>query len=327
MTWLSVIHVAHQALSAGTSQTSTNSAQQSILRPPVIPLDENIVLQPVTLSPALVAAIPEGKVTVIIPPAPPNLVGNYGISPNNDVGPPITAVGAATIENVSSTLTTFGFKSAPGGNAIGIIGFPGKGLGWGHTAVYVRVNGRIIVTRGFMPASSLDALLNPGVKLGESSIPGRISNDSAIFMRDAARAIEYPVTKQIALQAVTDLPSAGVPPEGFASRYTARPGVRGIAGATNCVGFACSTVESRLGGRVGTDKLGAVMEPVNPRKEGLQGRLMKTSSGKPKYGALNSLPEATGPGVRSGMPTSLKFLKWGGPVFLVAGGVLAIAAV
>jgi hypothetical protein len=320
-------YLARKANSVGSDAPSANSSQQSIPRPPGIPLDGSVVLQPVTLSPALAAAIPEGKVTLIVPPAPPNLMGNYGISSEGAAGSTATAMGAATVENVSSTLTTFGFNSAPGGNAIGMIGFPGKGLGWGHTAVYIRVNGRIIITRGFMPASSLEALLNPGVKTGESSIPGRISNDSAVFMRDAAQAIEYPVTEQVALQAATDLPKAGVPPEGFAARYTARPGVRGIPGETNCVGFACNIVESRLGGKVGTEKLGAVMEPANPTTEGLQGRFMKTSSSRPDFGELNSMPKATGPGVSSGMPTSLKVLKWGGRVFLVAGGVLAIAAV
>ena len=80
------------------------------------------------------------------------------------------------------------------------------------------------VMRGFMPASSLQALLTPGVKTGTGSIPGRISNDPSLFMRDAAQIIEYPVSEDVALRVAADLPKPGIPSEGFAqARPSASP--------------------------------------------------------------------------------------------------------
>lgn len=317
--------LARQPTPGDSKSTSSTTGGPTMPRPPGIPQNASVILQPVDLPPKLMAALEEGVPTRVLPPNPPNLVGKYVDESEGLEGMPVTSVGAATVENVSATLTTFGFKSAPGGNAIGMIGFPGKGLGWGHSAVYVRVDGKILVTRGFMPASRLEALVTPGVKGGTASIPAVISNDTALFLRDAAQIIEYPVPKDAALKAAAELPPVGPPPEGFAQRYTARPGVKGDPVASNCVGFGCEFVESRLGGKVGAEKIGPVTEPVNPATEGLQGRFMKASG--PNSGELTPMPEGTGPGVRGAMPTSYTVLKWGGRAFLVVGGVLAVAAV
>jgi len=297
---------------------------KTVPRPPCIPLGDNVQLKLITLSPQLLEQLPDGEVVGLTYPVQESAGGL--------VGDPFSSTGAAAIQNAGQTVLRSGFNAA-GPNAIGMIGFPGRGVGWGHTAVYVRINGEITITRGFMPQMISSEFVGnmSGVRAGATSVPGVITSASGgtsglpAFMRDAAQTIEFPVSLEQAQQAMAELPNTGIPPEGFAQRYTAKPAKLGDLNATNCVGAACSFVEGQLGGKVGTSKQGPIAEPANP-EIGLQGRFMKASNPDmaAEVGELNALPKATGAGVRGAMPTKFKVVKWGGRAFLVLGGALAI---
>ena len=322
-------HTAQQAGSVPMIQrqefpSAASSDSKTVPRPPYIPLEANVQLKLITLSPQLLEQLPEGEVVGLTFP----VQDSAGVL----VGGPFSSIGAAAIQNTGQTVLRSGFNAA-GPNAIGIIGFPGRGVGWGHTAVYVRVNGQITMTRGFMPQMMSSEFLGnmSGVRAGATSVPGVFTSASGgtpglpAFMRDAAQTIEFPVSLEQAQQAMAELPNTGVPPEGFAQRYSAKPAKLGDLNATNCVGAACSFVEGQLGGKVGTSKQGPIAEPANP-EIGLQGRFMKASNPDmaAEVGELNALPKATGAGARGAMPTKFKVVKWGGRAFLVLGGVLAI---
>jgi hypothetical protein len=183
------------------------------------------------------------------------------------------------------------------------------------------MNGRIRMVRGYVPDSMLEAILNRGaVRAGEKAIAGAVSDDLMIFTNMGARAMEWPVSVETAVRFVDSLPVAGPPPPGGPTLYTGLPSMYGMPSqATNCVGWACSQIESVLNGRVGTvgpnGQTQPLVEPPDPQS-GLQGGFMKMAQ-NPE--AIASMPEATGPVVVSSMPRYVQVLKWGGRVMILVG--------
>lgn len=298
-------------------------------RPSALPLSGDYKLIPIKDAPQTwVDSLPEDKIVKVVGSNTPtrSTVSPYAFSP-------FPGAGAGLSAGVNSTLSSFmttGFAPIPGGNGIGLIGFPRifsspsalpESLSiWGHTEIYVRINGEIIAVRGYTVESMLDALRKiKSVPAGKAGIPATISSTPGMFTNTTARTIEYPVSEEIARKFLSQLPEAGKPPASGPIEYTGRPAVYGKG--SNCVTWACSQVESALEGKVGTTKLGPIAEPVNPA-EGLQGRFMKGTGAN--AGEVLPMAEATGEAVVSSVPRSLQVLKWGGRVFIVIGAGLVV---
>lgn len=117
--------------------------------------------------------------------------------------------------------TETGFHGSGDENAIGLIVMPSvqtkdssvlkfvrrliedpdaTSVAWGHTAIYVRKNGKILVARGFGPhgdvLGSADAIIG-----GTGSIAGKIHDDFGMFNMVEARTIEFPLTEDQAEEA------------------------------------------------------------------------------------------------------------------------------
>jgi hypothetical protein len=300
--------------------------------------DPVLLLRVLNVPTAWAAALPEGELTTIPNPAkaaPVTPAGRNGRRPTA-VTSPASGAAASVTTNVNRMLTAYGFTSEiPGGNSIGLIGCPRlgtpgamvpEGAVWGHTAAFVRVNGRITVARGFVPESLVDAALNSGgVEAGQQAIAGAVRNDLLVFTNMGARAVEWPVSAQTAVRFANTLPLPGSPPPGGPSLYTGRPAVFDApAQATNCVGWACTQIESALGGRVGTTGANGqtvpLTEPANPTS-GLQGRFMQMTQ---DADGIASMPEAVGRPVVSAMPRYVQVLKWGGRVMILLGAGMVI---
>jgi hypothetical protein len=172
----------------------------------------------------------------------------------------------------------------------------------------------------------IDAALNSGgVEAGEQAIAGAVRNDLLVFTNMGARAVEWPVSAQTALRFANTLPLPGPPPPGGPSLYRGRPAVYPVpAQATNCVGWACTQIETALGGRVGTTGPNGqtlpLTEPANPTS-GLQGRFMRMAQ-NPE--GIASMPGAAGRPVVSAMPRYVQVLKWGGRVMILVGAGMVI---
>jgi hypothetical protein len=303
-------------------------------RPSPLPIQQAFTLyQIIDMDSGTASRIPEGRiVTVALPPV--GQVPNRGFR-TGDITSPFNGTSLSVLTNINRSLMRSGFGNIPGGNGIGLIGIPRMGTPgaivpeslsqWGHTAVYARINGQIVVTRGYTVGSLAEAALRgSGITAGREAIPGVISNDVALFTNTGARVIEFPVSAQTASGFVERLPMPGPPPPEGPTLYTGRPSIYGSPAATNCVGWGCAVIESELGGRVGTitpeGNVSPIAEPVNPQ-QGLQGRFMQATS---EGAEIAQLPGATGEAVISGMPRYLQILKWGGRIFIVIGGVMVV---
>lgn len=297
-------------------------------RPGALPIDGDYKLIPVNDAPSpWVDSLPEDKIVKVIPP-------KAGVLSTNPFSPytlnPFAGVGMGLNTGVNSTLSTFGFAPVPGGNGIGLIGFPRAFSSpsaipqsfstWGHTEVYIRVNGKVVAIRGYTVESILEAIKKAdSVTAGKTSIPAKISSSSDMFYNTASKTIEYPVSEETARLLLEKLPAEGKPSQLGPVEYTGRPAVLGKG--SNCVTWACAQAEEALGGKVGTNKLGPITEPVDPA-QGLQGRFMKAAGSDTSE--MLAVENATGEAVISSMPKSLQVLKWGGRVFIVIGAGLTI---
>jgi hypothetical protein len=325
-----------EAGAARTAQAPAGASSSTVPRPPALPVQQAFTLLQVTdMDAGTAARIPEGRiVTVVLPPAGPSGTPSEGFGPSA-VGSPVSGAWLGGITNINQTLTHSGFAGVPGGNGIGLIGIPRAGTPgaflpesistWGHTAVYARVNGQLVISRGYTTGSLVQAFLKQGgIKAGSEAIPAAISSDLSLFTKTGARVIEYPVSGETAANFVKGLPATGAPPPEGPTLYTGRPAAYTGTGATNCVGWACATVESELGGRVGTVGPGGQVDPIAQAatpQQGLQGRFIKATA---EGTEIARLPGATGEAVVSGMPRYLKVLKIGGRVFIVVGAVLVV---
>jgi len=211
---------------------------------------------------------------------------------------------------------------------------------WGHTAMYVRRGGRIEWVRGFGPDMSPGQL--PGfvraagqVEQGTAAWPGVVENDASMLRSTMARTVEYPVSPELAAQIAGAHPEGPGGVGGSPTGYTARPATYSAADAqlvctnTNCVGYAVRAGEAHLGGPIGRAGGPSIADV------GTGGRVVPNTSGQGQmYGmlaeaeagqsaglgtGLSTPPNALGPAVVGRMPASLRYLKWGGRVFLVVG--------
>lgn len=283
-------------------------------------------LIPINNPPAtLLADIPEGGIsTYSATPVPSSIEGVIpSISPYEFLG----GGSSSLLTAINQSLMRTGFASVSGGNGIGFIAIPRlwsqagatvpESLStWGHTAIYVRINGQITIVRGFTVESLQQAMrYSQAITSGEQAVAGTIANDSALFTITNARTVEWPVGADAAQRMANSLPESGAPPITGPTQYTGRPGVYG-PGATNCVGWACNAAADSIGGQPTTPRLGPVAEPANAA-EGLQGRMMQLS----KTAASDISP---GGAVVSGMPLRFQILKWGGRLFMVAGAAMTV---
>jgi hypothetical protein len=310
---------------AGSAQVTN-----SVARPTGLPLSQGYFLQP--LPDAYVAQLGtqlgEGQI-VRLPMGSPSTAGK---TPPSLYGTALDASIISTTMSVNLWLESTGFAAA-GENAIGLVGIPRLGTAGqflpeslnvlGHTAVYARVGGRIVVVRGFTMAKTPSSLINlRGIEQGIKSAPGVLAEDAALFTNTGAMSIEYPVTAEMAEALAKGLPPPG--PAGMA--YTARPAVNCMG--SNCVMWATQQAESQLGGSIGTVGAEGHVIPISSVGKGgavvpgtgSQGRLMGLmkdvaageTSAAPVEGAL-------GEAVASGMPRYISVFKWGGRVFFVVG--------
>lgn len=254
---------------------------------------------------------------------------------------------------VNYGLARQGFNAA-GPNAIGIVAFPqsrlvravttgkmGQGpflpesrVVFGHTAVYVRIDGEIQVIRSYASESLVETALNlEKVRSGESGVPARIIDHlgepfppgGRMFDITSGRSIEYPVPKELALQFMSQLPEGGPLPGAL---YTVQPELAAQLGGArlgkgqNCVHWAVSEVESFLWTVVGPD--GKSLKDLPGPDAARQGKTIDHL----KQGARESpirLPngEEVRP-VRGSMPLHLKLLKWGNRFFSASMAVYAL---
>lgn len=344
----------------------------SVPRPAGLPLDGAYKLQPIDgLPPELVAAMPEGQmITVEVEtPVGPGGPGGFGAGPGagmlatpssmpffdspTDVTEPLAAGAASGLHHGNAALRAFGF-AAGGENAIGLVAIPRVNLNpfggrfvmpdpaapldtWGHTAVVVRQNGRIVAVRGFNPDAAFPGGLvrllrqSGAVEAGRGSLPAVVSADQYLFTHPRAMSVEWAVDADMAQKAFTELSPTGPAGQlGHPTDYTARPAqFQGACTTSNCGLWATEQVEGRLGGPVGRAGQG----PITAVGEGgatvprtaSQGRLMgmlteaerAQAAGHPS--TLGPMPHAQGGPVVSAMPTKYRLLKVGGRVMLVVG--------
>lgn len=248
---------------------------------------------------------------------------------------------------VSHGLARQGFNAA-GPNAIGIVAFPqsqlvravttgilGKGplfpesrIVFGHTAVYVRVGGRIQAIRSYASESLVDAALNFGkMRSGAGGVPARIIDHlgepfppgGRMFDISSGRSIEYPVPKEMAIDFMSKLPEGGPLPGAL---YTAQPEVAAQLGQArlgkgqNCVHWAVSEVESFLWTPIGPS--GTSLKDLPAPDAARQGKTMNHLQLRAPD-KLIRLPngEVVQP-IRGSMPAHLKLFKWGYRLFSVA---------
>jgi hypothetical protein len=240
-----------------------------------------------------------------------------------------------------------GFKAA-GENAIGLISFPrydaaralaGKapllpesGILWGHTALYARVGGKIQFVKGFGPESLASAgitnsLNNGALRNGLMGVTGVIRDDSQMLLNTSAKALEYPVTKEMAQAFAKSLPAAG---ELGPHPYTAVPSAKQLAVGKNCVLWAVDKVQDALGGNIGPMRDGQPISPADffAKNSASQGRLHRWI-GQVEQGVKGAdaaiPPGAKGAPVASSMPVSAQAMRWAGRAFTVL-GVVSVGA-
>ena len=161
-----------------------------------------------------------------------------------------------------------------------------------------------------------------------------VENDASMLTSTMARTLEYPVDPALAAQA----PAPAAAPGGVGgapANYTAKPDVFAgqNGGATvmctnqNCVMYAVEQVEGHLGGPVGRVGQGSIVDQggVGSASQGRLYSLMKNAD--TGQAPIFQPPGATGPAVLGEMPAGLRYLKWGGRVFLVIGVAAGAAEV
>lgn len=292
--------------------------------------------------------IPAGPMSIPATPPP-------GAQPAQVAG----AGSFGAIAGGNAIVTTQGFAAA-GENALGIIAIPQirNTLGptanpvidvarpatqLGHTAMYLRQNGQIQWVRGFGPDFTVDFLKNvTAVGEGHATTPGTVANDLSLFKSTMAKTVEYPIDAAMAEQVSGSHPlgKGGGAPE----NWTGKPNVYAhehggpamMCANKNCVMYAVESVEGHLGGPVGPKgsvvniPSSGVPEGVSPQGTASQGKLYGAMADAESGAAPFARPPgAIGPAVAGSMPQALRYIKWGGRVFIVVGlaaGVWEIAS-
>lgn len=321
---------------------------QFVPRPGGLPLDDGYALQELpALSLGVAAQIPEGQIVTLSDQA------LSGTPPKTEQPPAfLPGLGGGSwsgLRGADASLMKFGL--VPGDYAIGLVAIPPASpnpfsqypnltalenpLEWaGHTAVYVRQGGQITIVRGYNPRmrysepSTIWEMLKDYKKIfgGKKGVTGDITEDFGMFRSTSVRTVEYPVTPDVAAEFAGSLPPLGTPGPGEPPMYSAPPSTYATTSSTqvgcegtNCGLWATQKVEGPLGARVGVVGQEPIVDIPVPG-QAAQGKIygmMDPASSAP----LVEMPGATGPGVRGGVSGGLRVLKWGGRVFMVAGGV------
>lgn len=291
-------------------------------RPAGLPMDGGYALQPAPADlQALGDLLPEGRLITLA--ADPDA----GPAQPTRVTSPLAGAAQATSVSSNALLTSQGFAAA-GENSIIIVAIPRWGTEgamvpesmsvWGHTAVGVRIGGKIQAVRGLSPASTAQVAANySAVRSGELAVPAQITDDVALLTKPGAVTIEYPVAREVAEAFSHQLPPPG-PVGAGGPGYTAVPSTFGNAcQGQNCVLWATQQAEQALKGRIGPAG-GPPITDVPQVGQAGQGPLIRFVRNA-SQGAEDVAPVegALGPAVASGMPTGLKVLKVGGRVMLV----------
>lgn len=248
---------------------------------------------------------------------------------------------------VSYSLARQGFNAA-GPNAIGIVAFPqsqlvravttgnlGKGpflpesrIVFGHTAVYVRVGGRIRAIRSYASESMVEAALNfDKMRSGAGGVPARIIDHlgepfppgGRMFDITSGRSIEYPVPKEMAIEFLSKLPEGGPLPGAL---YTAQPEVAAQLGQArlgkgqNCVHWAVSEVEAFLWTPMGPS--GTSLKDLPAPDAARQRKTMDHLQLRAPDRLIRLRNGEEVKPVRGSMPVRLKAFKWGYRLFSVA---------
>jgi len=322
---------------------------QFVPRPAGLPLDGTYTLQELPgLASNVAAQLPEGQIVSLSQQA---LEGKLPTTEKPPAFLPGLGGGSwAGLRGANTALTTFGLAPA-GDYAIGLVAIPPASPNpfsrypnltllenpleaAGHTAVYVRQGGRITIVRGYNPKmsfrepSTIWKVIKDYGKIftGRGRAPGDITEDVGLFRSTSVRTVEYPVTPEVAAEFMENLPPLGTPAPGEPPFYSAPPSTYaknfgkpvGCEG-TNCGLWATQKVEGPFGARVGVAGQEPIVDIPVPG-QAAQGKIygmMDPASSAP----LVDMPGATGPGIRGGVSGGLSVLKWGGRVFMVAGGV------
>jgi hypothetical protein len=323
-----------------------------LARPPGLPLDGAFQLVPVDDAPAaVVEQMPEGKLMELVPGKGLQPAGDTSLAPQVLQTTGTGAFGA--IAGGNAVVTAQGFAAA-GENALGLVAIPQirNTLGptgnvaidlarpldtWGHTAMYLRQDGKIVWVRGFGPEMTLDFAKQAGaVGSGKASVPGVVESDVSMFKSTMARTVEYPIDAQTAKAIAGQHPVGKGGTGGSPANYTAKPNVfaEGHGGPAqmcmnqNCVMYAVEQVEGHLKGPVGPAGQGSIVDApstgtppgVGPKGTASQGKLYgmigDAEAGKV---TVSQPPGATGAAVAGRMPAALRYIKWGGRVFVVVG--------
>jgi hypothetical protein len=309
-----------------------------VQRPPGLPLSNGYLLHPIPITAdnqRMLSSITEGEIVTISS----SIRHRF---PSSVITTPIAGSSAATIININRQLLQYGF-AATGLDSIGLIGFPraGSGIGvqkiasffenglmsplesFGHTSVFVRQGGRITIVRGFQP-TSWQTLSNISEIFSKRPVPSSITNDLASFTRTTAQTVEWPVTAGSAEKMAMHLSTLEPTPAAGATHWVAHPTAQN-ASATNCVKWSTTTVESQLGGRIGTVGADGLVDPISQpayEGQGLQGRFMQATADGAE--TIAPLPGATADSAKGSMPRIYRILKWGGRAFVVVGILVAI---
>lgn len=323
----------------------------TVPRPPGLPTDQSYVLQPLpNLPPDLVARLPEGQL-VTLPAEVVAAGGSGGRLGQVDIG--TTALGSgsnAALSAINVELMQTGFRAA-GPNAIGLVAMPRpltpgalmpeSSVIWGHTAIYARVNGRIVLVRGFNPRMNPEGIYriltrSGEIRAGQTGTPAAIGEDAWLFTKTSARSLEFPVTEQTAQALINRLPPSGPAGAGVPPEYTASPAAfePGVCTGTNCVQWAVDQLETTLGtegnaavlarGRQGVSVIDLGDEGTIVKNTASQGRLIRLMSDVEAGEPLVEMPGALGSGVAGRMATGLQVIKWGGRAMMVVAVGMAV---
>src|SRR5262245_43968603 len=84
---------------------------------------------------------------------------------------------------------------------------------WGHTAIYIRVNGKIVRAIGFDPSRiemfNIASGVGKAVSSGNSPTQGYYFDEEKMFLSPDMLAVEFPVSEKVANQILESLPSFG----------------------------------------------------------------------------------------------------------------------
>ena len=135
---------------------------------------------------------------------------------------------------------------------------------WGHTALYVRIDNRIVRVIGFDPVKiSRDVILRGNaITEGRLTTPGHYNDDRNLFHNLSSRTVEYAIPRDQALEILSVMPNHG-PAVLFPAcmqRYVGSAGkfiakVEGnrdllVSQVGNCINFAVRTIETTLGAKL-----------------------------------------------------------------------------